>query len=71
VRYLNASWHFLMCSEKSFDDVVGTVSPKTLAVNICIISSFSTPHVVGAQLYRLSTVDAHTDVLKPIHGKII
>jgi len=29
------------------------------------------PHVVGAQLYRLSTVDAHTDVLKPIHGKII
>jgi len=29
------------------------------------------PHVVGAQLYRLSTVDAHTDVLQPIHGKII
>jgi len=29
------------------------------------------PHGVGAQLYRLSTVDAHTDVLKPIHGKII
>jgi len=29
------------------------------------------PHVVGAQLYRLSTVDAHTDVLKAIHGKII
>jgi len=29
------------------------------------------PHVVGAQLYRLSTVDAHTDVLKPIHGEII
>jgi len=29
------------------------------------------PHVVGAQLYRLSTVDAHTDVLKSIHGKII
>jgi len=29
------------------------------------------PHVVGAQLHRLSTVDAHTDVLKPIHGKII
>jgi len=29
------------------------------------------PHVVGAQLYRLSTVDAHTDVLKPIYGKII
>jgi len=26
---------------------------------------------VGAHLYRLSTVDAHTDVLKPIHGKII
>jgi len=24
-----------------------------------------------AQLHRLSTVDAHTDVLKPIHGKII
>jgi len=29
------------------------------------------PHVVGAQLCRLFTVDAHTDVLKPIHGKII
>jgi len=29
------------------------------------------PHVVRAQLFRLSTVDAHTDVLKPIHGKII
>jgi len=32
---------------------------------------YSIPHVVGAQLHRLSTVDAHTDVLKPIHGKII
>jgi len=29
------------------------------------------PHVVGAQLYRLSTVNANTDILKPIHGKII
>jgi len=29
------------------------------------------PNVVGAQLHRLSTVNAHTDVLKPIHGKII
>jgi len=29
------------------------------------------PHVVEAQLYRLSTVDAHTDVMKLIHGKII
>jgi len=29
------------------------------------------PHVVGAQLYQLSTVDAHINVLKPIHGKII
>jgi len=28
------------------------------------------PHVVEAQLYRLSAVDAHTDVLKPIHGKL-
>jgi len=24
-----------------------------------------------AQLHRLSTVDGHTDVMKPIHGKII
>jgi len=29
------------------------------------------PHVVGAQLHRLFTVNAHTDVLKPIHGRII
>jgi len=36
-----------------------------------LISLQVVPHVVGAQLYRLSTVDAHTDVLKPIHGKII
>jgi len=36
--------------------------------NIYKLISF---YVVGAQLYRLSTVDAHTDVLKPIHGKIV
>jgi len=35
------------------------------------VSLYIVPHVVGAQLYRLSTVDAHTDVLKLIHGKII
>jgi len=29
------------------------------------------PHVVGAQLHRLSTVGENTGVLKPIHGKII
>jgi len=28
------------------------------------------PHVVGAQSYRLSTVDAHTVALQTIHGKI-
>ena len=28
------------------------------------------PHVVGAQLYRMSPVDAHTVALKPIRGKI-
>jgi len=33
--------------------------------------SLSVPPCGRAQLYRLSTVDAHTDVLKPIHGKII
>jgi len=39
---------------------------------VIICGSFTElPHVVGAQLYRLYTVDAHTDVLKPIHGKII
>jgi len=37
----------------------------------CALFTHALPHVVGAQLYRLSTVDAHTDVLKPIHGKII
>jgi len=37
----------------------------------CSDSNIHLPHVVGAQLYRLSTLDAHTDVLKPIHGKII
>jgi len=41
------------------------------AVLICMAHVGYLPHVVGAQLYRLSTVDAHTDVLKPIHGKII
>jgi len=37
----------------------------------CGVVDTHSPHVVGAQLYRLSTVDAHTDVLKPINGKII
>jgi len=44
---------------------------KILAYMSCMHMMSHVPHVVGAQLYRLSTVDEHTDVLKPIHGKII
>jgi len=40
-------------------------------VNLRLSHLNFSPHVVGAQLHQLSTVDAHTDVLKPIHGKII
>jgi len=48
------------------------VSPRMRTWWTCISAVLNIwPHVVGAQLYRLSTVDAHTDVLKPIHWKII
>jgi len=37
----------------------------------CMALSISVPHVVGAQLFRLSPVDAHTVSMKPLMGKYL
>jgi len=61
-RFYQSLWFIVYC--------IYMLSGVSVALFV-YLSMLILPHVVGAQLYRLSTVNAHTDVLKPIHGKII